>query len=118
MTGIAHHRATPNEYRRDCDEQPHVKLSPTLQDRLAREAAERGMQLHDWAVLKLTSMPRVASHTVWCAPVAGAALAYPLLTGVLGGGPRQPWPDDSIGSRALCALSAFGIAGASLSRIG
>src|SRR5271167_3941919 len=45
---------------------------------------------------------------VWCAPVAGAALAYPLLTGVLGAGPRQPWPDDSIGSRALCALSAFG----------
>jgi hypothetical protein len=53
VTGIAHHRATPTEYRRDCDEQPHVKLSPTLQDRLAREAAERGMQLHDGAVLKL-----------------------------------------------------------------
>jgi hypothetical protein len=53
VTGIAHHGARPNEYRRDCDEQPHVKLSPTLQDRLAREAAERGMQPHDWAVLKL-----------------------------------------------------------------
>ena len=53
VTGIAHHGATPSEYRRDCDERLHVKLSPTLQDRLAREAAERGMQLHDWAVLKL-----------------------------------------------------------------
>jgi hypothetical protein len=53
VTGIAHQGGTRNEYRRDCDERPHVKLSPTLQDRLAREAAERGMQLHDWAVLKL-----------------------------------------------------------------
>src|ERR1700730_17685570 len=59
VTGIAHHGATPNEYRRDCEERPHVKASP-------------------------------------------------LLTGVLGAGPRQPWPDDSIGSRALWVLSAFG----------
>jgi hypothetical protein len=108
VTGIAHHGARPNEYRRDCDEQPHVKLSPTLQDRLAREAAERGMQPHDWAVLKLALDAEPRRIPVWCAPPAGAALAYPLLTGVLGAGPRQPWPDDSIGSRALWVLSAFG----------
>jgi hypothetical protein len=53
VTGIAQHGAMHNEYRRDRDEQLHVKLPPTLQDRLAREAAGRGMRLHDWAVLKL-----------------------------------------------------------------
>jgi predicted HicB family RNase H-like nuclease len=50
VTCIAHHGA---EHPRDRDEKLHVKLSPTLQDRLGREAAERGMRLHDWAVLKL-----------------------------------------------------------------
>src|SRR3984893_12677822 len=54
------------------------------------------------------SMPRAASHTRLVCTPGGCRAAYPLLTGGLGAGPRQPWPDDSIGSRALWVLSAFG----------
>jgi hypothetical protein len=53
VTGIAHHGATRDEYGHDCDGQLRVKLSRTLQDRLAHEAAERGMRLDYWAELKL-----------------------------------------------------------------
>ncbi len=52
-TDIAHHRAAPTGCARGGDEQLRLDVSPTLHARLAREAAERGMRLEDWAVLKL-----------------------------------------------------------------
>ena len=53
VTDIAHHHGTPTKHGREGDGQLRLSVSPTLQARLAREAAERGMGLEDWAVLKL-----------------------------------------------------------------
>jgi hypothetical protein len=53
VTDIAPHCGTPTEHDRDDDSQLRLGVSRTLHARLAREAAERGMQLEDWAVLKL-----------------------------------------------------------------
>jgi hypothetical protein len=53
VTDIAPHGGTPTEHDRDADRQLRLGVSRTLHGRLAREAAERGMQLEDWAVLKL-----------------------------------------------------------------
>ncbi len=52
-TGTSHLRAAPTGCGRGGDGQLGLDVSPTLRDRLAREAAERGMRLEDWAVLKL-----------------------------------------------------------------
>jgi hypothetical protein len=53
VTDIAPHCGTPTEHDWDADRQLRLGVSRTLHARLAREAAERGMQLEDWAVLKL-----------------------------------------------------------------
>jgi hypothetical protein len=53
VTDIARHRWMPTEHGRDDDRQLRLSVSPTLHARLGCEAAERGMQLEDWAVLKL-----------------------------------------------------------------
>ncbi len=53
VTDIARHCGTPTEQDRDTDRQLRLGVSRTLHARLAREAAERGIQLEDWAVLKL-----------------------------------------------------------------
>ena len=53
VTDIAPHCGTPTGLDRDTDNQLRLGVSRTLHARLAREAAERGMQLEDWAVLKL-----------------------------------------------------------------
>ena len=53
VTDIAHQRCTPTEHGRDDDRQLRLSVSHTLHARLGWEAAERGMQLEDWAVLKL-----------------------------------------------------------------
>jgi hypothetical protein len=65
VNDIAHHHGT---HGRDGDGQLRLSVSPTLHARLAREAAERGMRLEDWAVLKL-GLPRIA----------GPSLAHPRL---------------------------------------
>src|SRR6202162_6076713 len=104
-TSWRHAQRIPARLRRAaaCQALPHAAGPARPRGRRARNAAARlgGAQ----------AGPRCREPRrtpVWCAPPAGAALAYPLLTGVLGAGPRQPWPDDSIGSRALWVLSAFG----------
>jgi hypothetical protein len=53
VTDVAPYRCTPTEHRRDDNRQLRLSVSPTLHARLGREAAERGMPLEDWAVLKL-----------------------------------------------------------------
>jgi hypothetical protein len=53
VTDIARHCGPPAEHDWDADRQLRLGVSHTLHARLAREAAERGMQLEDWAVLKL-----------------------------------------------------------------
>jgi predicted HicB family RNase H-like nuclease len=53
VTDIADHHGTPTEHGRDGDGQLRLSVSPALHARLAGEAAERGMRLEDWAVLKL-----------------------------------------------------------------
>jgi predicted HicB family RNase H-like nuclease len=63
VTDIARHRGTPTAHGRDGDRQMRLSVSPTLHARLAREAAERGMQLEDWAVLKL-GLSRVARSSL------------------------------------------------------
>jgi hypothetical protein len=59
VTDIARHRCTHTEHGRDDDRELRLSVSPTLHARLGCEAAERGMQLEDWAVLKL-GLSRVA----------------------------------------------------------
>jgi predicted HicB family RNase H-like nuclease len=63
VTDIAHHRGTPTEHGRDGDGQLRLSVSPTLHARLACEAAERGMRLEDWAVLKL-GLSRIAGPSL------------------------------------------------------
>jgi len=63
VNDIAHQHGTPTTHGRDGDEQLRLNVSPTLHARLAREAAERGMRLEDWAVLKL-SFTRIAGPSL------------------------------------------------------
>ena len=63
VTDIAHHHGTPTKHGRDGDGQLRLSVSPTLHARLAREAAERGMRLEDWAVLKL-GLTRIAGPSL------------------------------------------------------
>jgi hypothetical protein len=63
VTDIAHRHGTPTKHGRDGDEQLRLSMSPTLHARLAREAAERGMRLEDWAVLKL-GLTRIAGPSL------------------------------------------------------
>ena len=63
VTDIARHRGTPIEHGRDSDRQLRLSVSSTLHARLAGEAAERGMQLEDWAVFKL-GLSRVARSSL------------------------------------------------------
>jgi predicted HicB family RNase H-like nuclease len=53
VNDIAHHHGTPTKHGPEGDGQLRLSVSPMLHTRLAREAAERGMRLEDWAVLKL-----------------------------------------------------------------
>ena len=63
VNDIAHHHGTPTKHGRDGDGQLRLSVSPTLHARLAREAAERGMRLEDWAVLKL-GLSRIAGPSL------------------------------------------------------
>jgi predicted HicB family RNase H-like nuclease len=63
VTDIALHHGTPTKHGRDGDGQLRLSVSPTLHARLAREAAERGMRLEDWAVLKL-GLTRIAGPSL------------------------------------------------------
>jgi predicted HicB family RNase H-like nuclease len=63
VNDIAHHHGTPTKHGREGDGQLRLSVSPTLHARLAREAAERGMRLEDWAVLKL-SLSRIAGPSL------------------------------------------------------
>ena len=63
VTDIAPHHGTPTEHGRDGDGQLRLSVSPALHARLGREAAERGMRLEDWAVLKL-GLSRVAGPSL------------------------------------------------------
>ena len=63
VTDIARHGGAPTEHGRDDDRQLRLSVSPTLHARLAREAAERGMQLEDWAVVRL-GLSRVARSSL------------------------------------------------------
>ena len=63
VNDIAHHHGTPTEHGRDGDGQLRFSVSPTLHALLAREAAERGMRLEDWAVLKL-GLTRIAGPSL------------------------------------------------------
>ena len=63
VTDIARRGGTPTERGRDDDRQLRLTVSPTLHARLAREAAELGMQLEDWAVVRL-GLNRVARSSL------------------------------------------------------
>jgi predicted HicB family RNase H-like nuclease len=67
VNDIAHHHGTPGRdgdgQLRDGDGQLRLSVSPTVHARLAREAAERGMRLEDWAVLKL-GLTRIAGPSL------------------------------------------------------
>jgi hypothetical protein len=54
VSDIACDGGTPTGHGWDDDRQLRLNVSPTLHARLAREAAERGMQLEDWAVRRLS----------------------------------------------------------------
>jgi hypothetical protein len=62
---IAHHRATSAGHGRAGDGQLRLDVSSTLHARLVREAAERGMRLEDWAVLKLGVDPDTRVAHLW-----------------------------------------------------
>ena len=64
VTDIAHRGGTTTEHGRDDYRQLHLSVSPALHARLAHEAAERGMQLEDWAVLRLGGLSRVARSSL------------------------------------------------------
>jgi hypothetical protein len=82
VTDIAHHHGTPTKHGRDGDGQRRLSVSPTLHARLAREAAERGMRLEDWAVLKRWASPVSQARRLrtlgWCRPGGRAADRGPL----------------------------------------
>jgi predicted HicB family RNase H-like nuclease len=63
VNDIAHHHGTPTKHGRDGDGQLRLNVTSTLHARLAREAAERGMRLEDWAVLKL-GLTRIAGPSL------------------------------------------------------
>jgi hypothetical protein len=63
VTDIARRRGTPTAHGQDDDRPLRLSVSPTLHARLAREAAERGMQLEDWAALRL-GLSRVAGSSL------------------------------------------------------
>jgi predicted HicB family RNase H-like nuclease len=63
VNDIAHHHGTPTKHGRDGDGQLLLSVSPTVHARLASEAAERGMRLEDWAVLKL-GLSRIAGPSL------------------------------------------------------
>jgi predicted HicB family RNase H-like nuclease len=63
VNDIAHHHGTPTKHGRDGDGQLRLSVSPTLHAQLAREAAERGMRLEDWAMLKL-GLTRIAGPSL------------------------------------------------------
>ena len=63
VNDIAHHHGTPTKHGRDGDGQLRLSVSPMLHARLAREAAERGLRLEDWAVLKL-GLSRIAGPSL------------------------------------------------------
>ena len=63
VNDIAHHHGTPTKHGRDADGQLRLSVSPMLHARLAREAAERGLRLEDWAVLKL-GLSRIAGPSL------------------------------------------------------
>jgi predicted HicB family RNase H-like nuclease len=74
VNDIAHHCGTRTQPGRDGDGQLRLSVSPPLHARLAREAAERGMRLEDWAVLKL-GLTRIAGPSL-----ANARLVSPWRT--------------------------------------
>ena len=63
VADIAHHHGTPTKHGWDGDGQLRLSVSPTLHARLAREAAERGMRLEAWALLKL-GLTRIAGPSL------------------------------------------------------
>jgi hypothetical protein len=63
VADIAHHHGTPTKHGLDGDGQLRLSVSTMLHARLAREAAERGMRLEDWAVLKL-GLSRIAGPSL------------------------------------------------------